>query len=36
MVNGGRSIEGNRRIGEDGTAQAKHQPQGTSTAGGRL
>ena len=36
MVNGGRSIEGNRRIGEDGSAQAKNQPQGTSTVGGRL
>ena len=28
MVAGGRSIEGNRVIGEDGTAQAKNQPQG--------
>jgi protocatechuate 4,5-dioxygenase, alpha chain len=28
MVNGGRSIEGNRVIGEDGTAQAHRQPQG--------
>jgi protocatechuate 4,5-dioxygenase, alpha chain len=28
MINGGRSIEGNRRIGEDGDAQARHQPQG--------
>ena len=36
MIAGGRSIEGNRRIGEDGTAQENHQPQGTSTAGGRL
>jgi protocatechuate 4,5-dioxygenase, alpha chain len=36
MIAGGRSVEGNRRIGEDGTAQAKNQPQGSSTAGGRL
>ena len=28
MVAGGRSIEGNRVIGEDGDAQAQHQPQG--------
>ena len=28
MVGGGRSVEGNRRIGEDGDAQAHHQPQG--------
>jgi protocatechuate 4,5-dioxygenase, alpha chain len=28
MVGGGRSAEGNRRIGEDGNAQAHHQPQG--------
>jgi len=28
MVSGGRSIEGNRRIGEDGDAQAHRQPQG--------
>ena len=28
MVNGGRSIVGNRYIGEDGDAQAHHQPQG--------
>ncbi len=36
MIAGGRSVEGNRYIGEDGNAQAQHQPQGTSTAGGRL
>ena len=36
MIAGGRSVEGNRYIGEDGSAQAHHQPQGTSTAGGRL
>jgi protocatechuate 4,5-dioxygenase alpha chain len=29
MVNGGRSVEGNRYIGEDGTAHAQHQPQGS-------
>ncbi|MES2283255.1 MAG: protocatechuate 4,5-dioxygenase subunit alpha [Pseudomonadota bacterium] len=36
MVAGGRSIEGNRVIGEDGSAQAKNQPQGkkSSTKGG--
>ena len=28
MLAGGRSIEGNRYIGEDGDAQAQHQPQG--------
>ena len=28
MVAGGRSAEGNRVIGEDGDAQAQHQPQG--------
>ena len=31
MISGGRSVEGNRRIGENGTAQAHHQPQGSST-----
>jgi protocatechuate 4,5-dioxygenase, alpha chain len=30
MIQGGRSIEGNRRIGEDGDAQAQHQPQGAA------
>jgi protocatechuate 4,5-dioxygenase alpha chain len=34
MISGGRSVEGNRRIGEDGTAQAHHQPQGSSTQAG--
>ena len=29
MISGGRSVQGNRVIGEDGTAQAHHQPQGT-------
>ena len=28
MLAGGRSIEGNRHIGEDGDAQPQHQPQG--------
>ncbi|MDQ2779374.1 MAG: protocatechuate 4,5-dioxygenase subunit alpha [Pseudomonadota bacterium] len=28
MVNGGRSVEGNRFVGEDGDAQAHRQPQG--------
>ena len=27
MVKGGRSVEGNRVVGEDGDAQAQHQPQ---------
>jgi len=30
MVAGGRSVEGNRFIGEDGDAQAKNQPQGSA------
>jgi protocatechuate 4,5-dioxygenase, alpha chain len=29
MINGGRSIEGNRFKGEDGSAQPQHQPQGS-------
>ncbi len=32
MVRGGRSVEGNRFVGEDGDAQAQHQPQGKSHA----
>ena len=36
MIAGGRSVVGNRVIGEDGSAQAHRQPQGTSTANGRL
>ncbi len=28
MLAGGRSAEGNRRLGEDGDAQPQHQPQG--------
>ena len=31
MINGGRSIEGNRYPGEDGSAQPQHQPQGHGT-----
>lgn len=30
VVSGGRSVEGNRRIGEDGDAQAHRQPQGSA------
>ena len=30
MIKGGRSAEGNRRTGEDGNAQARHQPQGSA------
>jgi protocatechuate 4,5-dioxygenase, alpha chain len=30
MINGGRSIQGNRYVGEDGDAQAHHQPQGSA------
>ena len=30
MIKGGRSIEGNRHIGEDGDAQAHRQPQGSA------
>ena len=30
MIAGGRSVEGNRHIGEDGNAQAHRQPQGSS------
>ena len=30
MIKGGRSPEGNRHLGEDGTAQPQHQPQGSS------
>jgi protocatechuate 4,5-dioxygenase alpha chain len=29
MIKGGRSIEGNRYVGEDGSAQPQHQPQGS-------
>ncbi len=34
MIKGGRSVEGNRVVGEGGDAQAKRQPQGTGA--GRL
>jgi len=30
MLSGGRSVEGNRYIGEDGDAQAHRQPQGAA------
>ena len=30
MINGGRSIEGNRHLGEDGDAQPHNQPQGSA------
>jgi protocatechuate 4,5-dioxygenase alpha chain len=33
MVSGGRSVEGNRVIGEDGNAQAGRQPQGSGKGG---
>jgi protocatechuate 4,5-dioxygenase alpha chain len=33
MVRGGRRIDGNRRLGEDGDAQPRHQPQGASGRG---
>ena len=34
MVGGGRSIDGNRFIGEDGSAQAHRQPQGAAGKAG--
>ena len=34
MVAGGRSIEGNRFVGEDGSAQAHRQPQGSAAKPG--
>jgi protocatechuate 4,5-dioxygenase alpha chain len=34
MMKGGRSIEGNRRLGENGDAQPHRQPQGSSTKAG--
>jgi protocatechuate 4,5-dioxygenase alpha chain len=34
MISGGRSVEGNRRLGEDGSAQPHRQPQGSSTTVG--
>ena len=30
MINGGRSVDGNRVLGEDGDAQAHRQPQGSA------
>jgi protocatechuate 4,5-dioxygenase, alpha chain len=32
MIKGGRSANGNRVVGEDGDAQAQHQPQGAAGA----
>jgi protocatechuate 4,5-dioxygenase alpha chain len=34
MIAGGRSVEGNRRVGEGGTAQAHRQPQGSAAKPG--
>ncbi len=34
MIQGGRSVQGNRFVGEDGDAQPQHQPQGSGA--GRL
>jgi protocatechuate 4,5-dioxygenase alpha chain len=34
MINGGRSAEGNRYLGEDGDAQPHRQPQGQAGKGG--
>jgi protocatechuate 4,5-dioxygenase alpha chain len=34
MVSGGRSVEGNRHLGEDGSAQPQRQPQGSATRPG--
>lgn len=31
MINGGRSPQGNRYLGEDGDAQPQHQPQGAAS-----
>ncbi len=36
MIKGGRSVEGNRVVGEQGDAQAHRQPQGTGKKGGGL
>ena len=30
MISGGRSVEGNRYLGENGDAQAQNQPQGSA------
>lgn len=32
MIAGGRSVQGNRFVGEDGDAQPQHQPQGLSNS----
>jgi len=34
MISGGRSVEGNRHVGEGGTAQAHRQPQGSAAKPG--
>ena len=34
MISGGRSVEGNRVVGEGGTAQAHRQPQGSAAKAG--
>jgi protocatechuate 4,5-dioxygenase, alpha chain len=34
MIAGGRAIRGNRVVGEDGSAQAHHQPQGSAPKAG--
>ena len=34
MIGGGRSVEGNRRTGEDGSAQPHRQPQGSASKPG--
>ena len=34
MIAGGRSIAGNRHLGEDGSAQPQHQPQGSAAKPG--
>ena len=36
MIGGGRSVEGNRVVGEEGDAQAHRQPQGSGKKGGGL
>ena len=36
MIGGGRSVEGNRVLGEDGTAQANNQPQGIAGKKGSI
>ena len=36
MIRGGRSVNGNRVVGEDGDAQAQRQPQGSGSGKGTL